>query len=352
MKVAVIGAGIFGATAAIKLAEAGFQADLFEKESDILQAASGINQYRLHRGYHYPRSEGTIEALRLSQKSFLAEYGEAVLTGNEHYYCIAKEKSKTSADQFLAICKKWGLPYKEVTLKSVNPAAVSLTLRVDEALIDPEKLRSIVRRNIKSAGVNLLLNTLATPALIKPYDLVINCTYANLNWIDDNSTQLYQFEVCEKPVLKLPAIFRNQSIVVLDGPFMCIDPLGDTGLHVMGNVVHAIHATNTGLKPIIPDSIAPLLNKGIVKNPPITKIKSFIESATYFMPEVKAAEHIGSMFTVRTVLPNVDSTDERPTIVRKVNERLISIFSGKIGNCVQAAEEVVRLAKTAPRSSR
>ena len=35
MKIGIIGAGIFGGTIAIKLAENGFDIDLFEKEKDI-----------------------------------------------------------------------------------------------------------------------------------------------------------------------------------------------------------------------------------------------------------------------------------------------------------------------------
>ena len=58
---------------------------------------------------------------------------------------------------------------------------------------------------------------------------------------------------------------------------------------------------------------------------------------------VNRAEYLGSMFTVRTVLPNLDNTDARPTIVRKLKNNIISIFSGKIGNCIQAADEVEKI---------
>lgn len=51
---------------------------------------------------------------------------------------------------------------------------------------------------------------------------------------------------------------------------------------------------------------------------------------------------MGSMYTIRTVLPNKDKTDERPTIVTKQNNDFI-LFSGKIGNCIEAADEVIRL---------
>lgn len=90
MKIAVVGAGIFGITSAIKLAQEGHKVDLYERNkvdlyernSDILSAASGINQYRLHRGYHYPRSKSTALSSKYSEDSFRKEYGEAILDNN------------------------------------------------------------------------------------------------------------------------------------------------------------------------------------------------------------------------------------------------------------------------------
>ena len=47
------------------------------------------------------------------------------------------------------------------------------------------------------------------------------------------------------------------------------------------------------------------------------------------------------MFTIRTVLPYKDATDERPTIIKRKHNDFV-LFSGKIGNCVQAAEDIVK----------
>ena len=110
-------------------------------------------------------------------------------------------------------------------------------------------------------------------------DYVINSTYANLNQLlSEDKQKDYQFELCEKPVIKLPEQYKNKSVVIMDGPFMCIDPLGDSDLHVMGNVVHAIHSTNVGKFPEYDKKFDDLLNKGIVKNPSITNIDKFIEA--------------------------------------------------------------------------
>ncbi len=348
MKIAVIGAGIFGSTIAIKLADNGYPVDLFEREPDILRAASGINQYRLHRGYHYPRSRETGESSREAYPLFFAEYGDAIIDKNNHYYCVPKEKSKVSGAQFLQFCQDSDLALHNAELPQVNKNVFDVVIQGEETLVDPDKLREIVRERIAQRGINLMVNHEATAQEIEAYDVVINCTYANLNAILKNYPEAqreYQFEICEKLVIQLPESFSGVSAVVMDGPFFCIDPFGESGLHVMGNVVHAIHATNVGLFPEIPEEFKPLLNKGVITNPSITRFDKFIEAATYYMPEIAEAKHVGSMYTIRVVLPHVDATDERPTLVNKINDKVINVFSGKLGNCVQAAQEVVRLVK-------
>jgi len=131
---------------------------------------------------------------------------------------------------------------------------------------------------------------------------------------------------------------------VQDGPFTCIDPLGRTGLTLMGNVVHAIHHGNVGKLPEIPDEFREVLDNGIIKNPKITKVKNFLNAAEKFFPGIKqSAQHIGSMYTIRTVPPYREYDDARPTIVEQINDRIISVFSGKIPTCIDAAEEVLNI---------
>ena len=49
----------------------------------------------------------------------------------------------------------------------------------------------------------------------------------------------------------------------------------------------------------------------------------FIKSSLEFFPEIKNAKYVGSMFTIRAVPPRVEDTDERPTLVKKINEKVI-----------------------------
>ena len=346
VRVAVVGGGIFGATSAIELARHGFTVDLFEQNHDLLLGASGINQYRLHRGYHYPRSPETVESCLESESDFREMYASAIIDDVEHYYCIAKKGSRTSADEFVELCNVEGLELAESSCDLVRKAPIELCVRAKESLVDPEILRSDCRSKLRSLKVNVHLDTRADSRLLHSYDFMVVCTYSSLNefLVDGfaDTQQDYQFELCEKPVARLPKTFDHKSVVVMDGPFMCIDPFGRTGLFVLGNVVHAIHQTNVGKYPEIDEQYRSLLNVGVIENPPVTHFDRFISSAgEFFQDNVGEAEHIGSMFTIRSVLPYKDDTDERPTMVRQVGDRMVTIFSGKFGTSVQAAKQAV-----------
>jgi D-amino-acid oxidase len=347
MKIAVIGAGIFGITTALQLSK-NFEVDLFEQYDDILKSTSGKNQFRVHRGYHYPRASNTVKSLLRSESSFLREYKQATINDVNHYYCISSRDSLTTSSQYLDFLNKFNLEFTISELELLNKNAIDLCVKVKESIWDPVELKKICTNKLQTSNIKLHLNSKINESIFKNYDYIIICTYASLNSLlsDFSESKLkYQFEICEKPVVSLPDSFQKNSIVIMDGPFMSIDPFGKTGNFVLGNVVHAIHSTNVGLVPEIPEQFIPLLNNGIVNNPSISNFDQFIKSSTEFLPDMKNAVHIGSMFTIRAVLPNVDSTDERPTIVRQISDKVFTIFSGKVPTCVEAADEISMLIK-------
>lgn len=344
MKICVIGGGIFGVTTAFTLGmEKKFDVHLFEKNSDILKSASGSNQYRVHRGYHYPRSKETVQGIQKSEQSFQEVFCDSIVNDFEHYYCIAKENSLTSSEQFTSFCNEHNLEIQKSSVSCVNSNLIDLCVRVKESVYDPKILKEISWSKLKNNNVITHLNTKINEEIFENFDWIINCTYANLNHLlqkHPDKQKEYQFELCEKPVVKLPSSFKNKSIVVMDGPFMCIDPLANTNYHLLCNVTNEIHQTNIGLYPNFDSKYNSFLDSEIIQNPKITNFEKFIESSIPFFPEIKSAEHVGSMFTVRAVPPRVENTDARPTQVTKIDEKTISIFSGKITTCVEAAKEV------------
>ena len=341
-KALVVGGGIFGTTAAVGLKNSGYNVKLTEKLDDVMKGASDINQYRIHKGFHYPRSNETAESCLEGTKTFERKYDRSIMNGNiQHLYCIASEDSLVTPSEYLKF-----LDYHKLKYTKVDPLPnTDLTVEVNEKLFNNNTLRELVKDKLYGNGIDLELNSEADWVDFKNYDLVVLATYANINQYL-RKKQDYQFELCEKPVVKLPEEYSNKSIVVMDGPFMCLDPYGDTGYHVLGNVVHAIHETNIGPKPIVKSrTLRKYLNDGVIKNPKVTNIEKFIETGMKFFEDFDKLEHIGSMYTFRTVLRDREHDDARPTLVRKEKSpyNIYSLFSGKITTCVDATNELIKL---------
>jgi len=337
-KALVVGAGVFGLTSAIALSHNGYDVVVREKEDDLMKGASSINQYRLHKGYHYPRSIETAQECQRGLQTFKRKYESSVVNGNiQHLYSISSEDSLVSGDEYKNFLEKVGLEYYE---REPMPNC-DLTIQANEELFNPEQLILSLHKKLYSSGVKVYVNSEVKSLDEEKFDVAVIATYSQINQLLDEKKE-YQFEVCEKPVVRLPKIFENLSVVIMDGPFMCLDPYVNDS-HVLGNVVHAIHETNIGTKPIVSEELKPYLNKGLIRNPKITNIDKFIESGKkYFGDEFEDLEHIGSMYTIRTVLSNREQDDSRPTLVEKINDKVYTLFSGKIDTCVDAANQLIQ----------
>jgi len=69
----VIGGGIFGLYSALYLSKHNKKVCILEKENQFMKKASIVNQARLHAGYHYPRSDTTVNEVLESQEDFINE---------------------------------------------------------------------------------------------------------------------------------------------------------------------------------------------------------------------------------------------------------------------------------------
>ena len=96
-----------------------------------------------------------------------------------------------------------------------------VTIKVEEELFDSYKLYESVRDKLWSSGVEVLKNKTTTKDDFKGYDVVVIATYAKLNDLLEKKKR-YQYELCEKPVVKLPKKYKRKSMCWTDR--MCLDP--------------------------------------------------------------------------------------------------------------------------------
>lgn len=341
MKIAVIGAGFFGSTIALKLSKK-HSVDLYEKKGDILNCASKFNQFRYHLGFHYPRSQKTIDEIELSHKEFVNFYTNKVFGKTKNYYGVAEKNSKISYKKYLSILDKFNLNYKK-TKKKFN--GVSNLILTNEKVLNYFKFKKILKKKIINSKVNLILNTRFKKKDVTLYDKIIICCYSANNEIINNLSSIKiknkkRYELVEKIIIKLPVKYKNESYVIIDGNFVCIDPYLGTNYHLLSDVKHSKIEIIKKINPNFSSFKNKFLTDKIYKDIKISNFKKFINHGSLYLPFLKLSKYIGSMFVVRTLKQNVEKTDNRVGKIEKIDNKFISIFSGKWNTCVSTANKL------------
>jgi len=353
MKIAVIGAGVFGCSAAIELSKKGHEVVIFERAKEILSGASTNNHLRHHYGYHYPRSKETALESINARKSFEKEYKECVIDGFPAYYAVAKEGSKSTPEQFLKFCDDLSLPYEIVETDPMifNPSKISLCIKTPEPAYDPKILKEIILKKLKEPNISLNLDCEVVGGEIlenelkrirvkqgnkeffKDFDIVISAIYSNFNKINvwfGFPKKTFRYDLMELVDVKLP-INERVAAMVVDGDFCTFVPLSEKGVVRLGN------SKQVFLKTVVSDSLD--IDSLIKENSLSNKDKIISESIPYY-PILKEAKYIRSTFVVRIIKASVESTDERPSETTEHGKGIFSIFGGKVITSIETAKKL------------
>jgi hypothetical protein len=338
-KIAVVGAGIYGSTIAIKLATRGYSVTLFD-HLGILCAASGINQYRVHRGYHYPRSPETIAEILEARQEFIDEYREAIVKGTENYYAIPHQGSRTSPESFEKVCDAFSLPLKPLFPEWINFRYIDKCYRVVEDLYDPEALRVLITDRLQSLGISFKKERF-TDVLKEYFDFVVYATYGTTG-IHSHMVGNIQVQVAEKILIRLPPELIQKSLVVIDGPFTAFDPYGNSQYSLFGSAQYTNHWTTFDPKEAIPAQYASLLNQRTFESVTFTNFSEMVKEAEFAVPLTSKAQYLGSRFTLRIVEYN-PREDKRILYISQCDNKTISVFSGKVVSSVKAAKIITEM---------
>ena len=331
-KIAVAGAGIYGTTTAIRLAEQGHRVHLFDPLG-LLQAASAINQYRVHAGYHYPRSPETIHEVQQARSEFIAAFAPAIVQNSRHYYAIPKQHSRTPPDLYEKVMNEHGLPLKSCRPAWMNFDFIDRCYQVEENIYDPDGLRRLVDSRLRTHGIPLHQRAF-TPAMRPEYDFVVWATYGL-----GPSKGLFQatkYQVAEKMLIELPTELRGVALVVVDGPFTAFDPYGSSSRSLFGSAKNTNHWTTTEGHGSIPKPYAGILNRADFEPVAFTRFDAMRTDCCLAVPAAKQAVYLGSRFTIR-VVEDDPQQDRRVLYVREGAPGEFHIFSGKVVSAVKAA---------------
>ncbi len=334
-KIAVAGAGIYGTNVAIRLAEQGHQVRLFDPLG-ILRAASVINQYRVHSGYHYPRSPETISETLEARAEFMEAFAPAIVRNSGHYYAIPREGSQTPPDLFEKVMAQYHLVCRSCRPEWMNFDFIDKCYEVDEQIYDPDLLRNVVSSRIQALGIRFEQRAF-TPVMRPDYDFVVYATYGL--GPSRGVFKIAKYQVAEKILIELPAQLQGISLVVVDGPFTAFDPYGSSPRSLFGSAKHTNHWTTTDPFEPIPERYASLLNGPGFAPIDFSRFEAMRKDSALAVPASSNAIYLGSRFTIRVVEDN-PGQDRRTLYVQEPAPREIHIFSGKVVGAVKAARLV------------
>lgn len=354
-KIAIIGGGIFGTSVAMELGSF-CDVTLFEKNDELLQEGTLINQFRHHYGYHYPRSDETVIDVQKSRADFENIFKKALFIDSPTYYAISKKDSKVNVEEFIKFCKKHKLPYKkEYPPKNfLSRDEIDLSIRVPEPSYRHKVLKSIVKNKIKTLpNINVCLGAIVSGCNIDKngkknisysiknisksdkFDFVINATYANINrfvnWLNFDKCPI-RVDLAEVIIIKLPV--KPVSVTVIDGEFATLMPTGNKNEFTLYHV-----------KESIIDRYVPV--DGLIKK--VTDYRSkreaiFNESLKFF-PILKSAEFVENRIVHRGVQAYHEHDDSRVADLINHGFGCWSILSGKILSSVTTAKRLKEMIK-------
>ena len=334
-KIAVAGAGIYGATAAIRLAEQGYDVHLFDPLG-VMRAASAINQYRVHSGYHYPRSAETICEIQEARAEFIEAFSPAIVRNSRHYYAIPLEGSRTPADLYEKVVVEHGLGLRPCRPAWMYFEFIDKCYEVEEHIYDPDVLRELIESRVARVGIRFE-QRLFSGEMRPGYDFVVWATYG-----PGASKGLFKhakFQVAEKILIELPKALHGIALVVVDGPFTAFDPYGSSERSLFGSAKNTNHWSSANPDEPIPERYAGILNEREFRRVPFTRFDAMRADASAAVPAASEAVYVGSRFTIRVVEDN-SAQDRRILYVHEGAPREFHIFSGKVVSAVKAARIV------------
>ena len=346
MNIGIIGSGFFGITLGLILSKK-HNVTIYEKKNDILQGASRINQFRFHRGYHYPRSIKTIKEIQKSYNDFIKFYGNDIFSKTDNYYAIAREDSKINFNEYIKILRKNHLPFKIVKNKKYISSKISGLILSNEKNLNYFKLKKKIKKMIKkNKNLKIVFNCRINKSTAKMYDRVFIVTYQNNNHVlkklGFRASKKYKFELIEKIIVELKKPLRKKSFVVADGKFVCIDPYLGTKYHLLSDVLHSKLEVFEGYDPRFKAHQKKLIDKNGINKVNKSNFNHFLSHSSEYLPFLKNAKFIKSLFIVRTLKRNVEKTDERTSEFTKINNKYYTILSSKWNTCVTLAKKIER----------
>ena len=352
--IVIAGGGFYGCSLALYLVGKGYSVLLVEKEEQLMQRASAINQARVHAGFHYPRSLATAIRSLMHFPRFALEFRQAIDDSFIMLYAIARQGSKVNAKRFYKIFKEVKAPIWEASPSQkalFAPALIEEVFAVKEYAFNHAVVRQILANRLDSCNVetslgnevirctqeNDLLAVSTSKGTVRARNL-FNCTYSRINLMLENSNEPHvalKHEITEMVLVEPPKILDRLAVTVMDGPFFSLMPYPAEEKYTLSHVRYTPHCSWQDTAPC-PDA-----HKILHEYSKKSNFLYMCRDAQRFMPGLTLSRH-ESLFEVKTVLIKNELDDGRPIFYRKHKEKgnLHTVMGSKIDNVYDLFESL------------
>ena len=357
-RVGIVGAGVFGLTAAVELARGGHDVRVFDTRNQVLAGTTSASTNRLHLGFHYPRDRPTALQSIEGSKSFQDAFPKTVNKSFSNYYGVVREESKTASHSFQKFISDLALPASPIRIprrmKSYGLDESRLTgfWVASEGSIDIGLVRRQLVDQCRRVGVELSLgNSVASVERVgklwrfhdstghMDFDFAVKATYGadNLTTHLDGPRIRRIFEVTLNLEISFPG--APFGLTLIDGDFLTILPKGFTAnafLYAPGPSV-------------LRRDEAESVSSRFFDVPPMeiqVARKKLVGRLSEWLPAFKDFRVIGSHIGLRTIPAESSATDGRESKVLQIEENFVEILSGKIDHVVTVSREISRLIST------
>jgi hypothetical protein len=323
--------------------------------------ASYNNQARVHNGYHYPRSFTTAYRSRANFPLFARDWPEAVESKFTKLYAIARKNSKVTSGQFQRFCREIGAVLRPASRSMhalFDPGLIEAVFVVEEHAFDSRTLAQWATSALTAADVEVLLNRKVTQVRasngaiplavrIEGPDVtacevrcryLLNCTYSGINQMggDYSGTQSrIKHEITEMALIRLPLQLQQLGITVMDGPFFSTMPFPPRQLHTLSHVRFTPHQSWVDARGVDPYDLLTRYDRN-------SRVERMVRDAGRYVPLVRDAEYVDSLFEVKSVLMRNETDDGRPILFEQVARLpgMYSVLGGKIDNIYDVLEKL------------
>ena len=324
----VIGGGFYGAVIAIYLVkQRGFRkVSLIEQEDKLLSRASYNNQARVHNGYHYPRNFLTAFRSKINMPKFINDWSSAITNDFKKLYAISKLNSKINSNRFKNFCNKIGLNI-EIAPKSLSdlfqPHLIESVFLVEEYAFNSSKLAAFLEKELNNCGIKIYFKRSAESILkVKNFEreslnvvlklkdntkeilnskYIFNCSYSGINQFKSGDGKFIKVkteikhEITEIALIKVPSLFINLGVTIMDGPFCSVKPFPPRSLHTLYHVRYTPHTSWDDKKGLNPYR---KLEKYELKS----RYNRMIRDAARYIPKIINSTYVDSLFEIKTIL--------------------------------------------------